>query len=267
MTNLNTNINRFDRKTWNNLTFPGDFSTGIMPYYGMSQSDFAWYHRLKPINIKIFAYLHGVKPDELCSSMDALNIMFNYKNKKKSWLHRDQNPSLTFGNINSYQGIYSRYSVEEKDAGFSFIPNSHLIDYDGLNAKKHYLPLGMEDSLHKHSKKLLSPENSLIIFNSKTIHCNSAGFINRPNSNDIPRLNRMGVYLSYWPKTLRTIEILEKKKQLYRDGIGTSHWGILAEKKKNKPRWPRNSKADKINILKPTLNSDNDIPLDRLNLM
>ena len=82
MSTLNSNIDRNNRTTWNNKTFPGDFSTGICGYYGMPQSDYAWNIRLNNKIKSIFAYLHDIDTNDLCCSMDCLNIMFDYKNKQ-----------------------------------------------------------------------------------------------------------------------------------------------------------------------------------------
>ena len=264
MTNLNPNINRLDRNTWNNQTFPGEYSTGICPYYGMPQSDYAWYLRTDTLIHHIYSYYHNVNPEELCCSLDCISVMFSKKNKKNSWLHRDQNTLLPGGNLYGIQGFYSRYSVEPEDAGFICVPRSHLDQIDETKSKKHWILLPEYEGKET---KLLIPENSLVIWNSLTVHANTSGTRDRPTKDNVPQLNRLGAYVSYWPKVNRKPKVLTEKKQLYLSGRGTSHWGILATKKKINPRWPRSNKCDKIKHLTITLQNDKDIPKERLNLL
>jgi hypothetical protein len=259
----NPNINRYDRSTWTNKTFPGDFSTGILSYYGMTQSDYLWSIRCHETPKHIFANFHNCATDQLCVSMDAANCMFSSRNKKKSWLHRDQAPWLPMGDKYSLQGIFSHYPVGPNDAGFICCPKSHLETIPISNSKHHFLPIAMDDAHHDQSVKLLIPGNSLIVYNSKLLHCNKSATIDRPNMDNQPVLNRLAAYVSYWPKLDRTADILEQKQRLYLLGQGTSHWGILARKKMNQPRWPRSKKSDPINIISPTLTKDGNIPPER----
>ena len=267
MCHLNPKIDPKNRQTWQNTTFPGEFSTGICGYYGMAQSDYAWYFRTNPLFRQIFGFYHQVDPSQLCVSMDCLNVMFSKNNKKKSWLHRDINPSLPYGDLLSIQGFYSRYDVEKDDSGFVCVPKSHLLSIPNKSTRKHWNPLELDDPLIREGVKLLIPSNSLIVWNSKTVHANSVGKRDRPDLNGLPQLNRQGVYLSYWPRKNRSLDILEKKKELYKGGQGTSHWGILAQKKLLNPRWPRNKNSNPITFLPPTLNEDGNIPNDRLSLL
>ena len=268
MYELNPNIDPENRNTWNNKTFPGEFSTGISGYYGMCQSDYAWDIRCNKVIQDIYANYHSVEIDDLCCSMDCVNIMFDYKNKKKSWLHRDQAWWLEHGDTLSLQGFYSRYSVGTEDSGFVCVPGSHKLKYTQDKGKRHYVVLDENDDLHKSAVKILIPENSLIIFNSKLLHCNQSGTKNRGNTIEgKPQLNRVGVYVSYWPKSLRTSTVLRNKKELYKKGQGTSHWGILSCKKSLVARWPRSNSSDELNVIKPMLLENSEIPLDRLKLM
>ena len=140
-----------------------------------------------------FSNYHNVPSNELCCSMDYINVMFDYKNKKESWLHRDQAWWLYNGNTLSLQGFYSRYSVDKDDSGFVCVPYSHKLDYQKTSTKTHYVVLDKNSDLHNYSVKILIPENSFIVFNSKTLHCNQSGSRNLQGTiENIPLLNRLG---------------------------------------------------------------------------
>ena len=262
----NSKINRNDVTSWTNSHFPGEFSTGIMTYYGICQSDYLWSLRSNPIFLEIFGHFLGIATEELCCSMDGLNCMFSKKNKKKSWLHRDQVSNLEGGHLKSLQGIFNHYPVGECDGGFVICPKSHLETVD-TSVKRHFQMLPEEDHHHENSYKLLIPGNSLIIFNSKLLHCNCSGSKDRLGLNGERILNRLSVYISYWPKKERSLKVLKEKQRLYLQGQGTSHWGIYAHKKPLKPRWPRPKTSDEIKLIKPRLSPEGNIPETRLYLM
>lgn len=273
MTTLNPNINPTERSTWNNKTFPGEFSTGIYAHYGLAQSDFAWYLRCYPKLHQIFASLHNIESDDLVTSMDAISVQFDHRNKKKSWLHRDQVPWLKEGDLLSLQGVWNRYPVTETDGGFICCPGSHLWDIDrptnGKITKGHYMPLKPTDPLQNQAKLLLLDENCFTIFNSRLLHSNCSAVKNRANHpiNENPLLNRLGCYISMWPKAHRSDKVLQEKQHLYYLGQGSSHWGIHATKKQLLPRWPRSENSDQIGYLLPTLTEFGDIPAERLALL
>lgn len=269
---INPCIDRERKETWINAEFPGEYSTGILGYYGLPQSDYMWELRKSPTLLHIFADFHGVSPDDMCVSLDAMICMFSHKNKKASWLHRDQVPGLEGGELLSLQGIWMHGATGPHDAGFCCVPGSHIQPrHDGPLPKRHYDPLPADAPEHQSSCKILTPENSCIVFNSRLLHCNTAATRDRPpshvmNSNPVPQLNRQGGYISYFPKIYRSPLVLEKKKALYKKGQGTSHWAPYAHKKSMMPRYPRTARYTPMKKLEPTL-VDGEIPKDRLHLL
>jgi hypothetical protein len=263
LTKLNPNIHLSDHTTWTNKEMPGDYSTGIVTHYGVPQSDFAWYLRTHPQTQQAFANLYKIHRDELCTSLDGINLQFNYRNHKRNWLHRDQVPWVEGGNLPSYQGIYSRYPSGDQDGGFICVPNSHNseIPYNP-KIKTHWAKIAESDPVQDEAKKINVPENSLLIFSSRLLHSNTSG-----TRNHTDRLNRVANYLSFWPKSGRSERVLQKKQQIYRDGAGTSHWAIYARRTPVKPRWPRSNKSTPLPHLLPGLTNGRDIPAARLALL
>lgn len=260
---LNPRVKLNDHTTWTNQEMPGDYSTGIVTHYGVPQTDFAWYMRCHPVVQQVFADLHDIDRDELCVSLDGINLQFNYRNKKKHWLHRDQVPWLKDGDLPSYQGVYTRYLSGSTDGGFICVTDSHnqSVSHDP-KIKSHWARIPESDPLQKQVTKLNLPSNSLLIFNSRLIHSNTSG-----SQNHTERLNRVANYLSFWPKSWRTEKVFQKKCQIYKDGAGTSHWAIHARRTPVKPRWPRSSKSTPLPHLHPTLVNGKDIPSERLMLL
>lgn len=260
---LNPRIQLDNHTSWTNQEMPGDYSTGIVTHYGVPQTDFAWYMRTHTRTQQAFAQLYKIPRGELCSSLDGINLQFNYRNRKRNWLHRDQVPWLEGGDLPSYQGVYSRYPSGPQDGGFVCVADSHLsaIPHDP-KIKTHWARISESDPLQKKAQKINVPENSLLIFSSRLLHSNTSGGVNHTD-----RLNRVANYLSFWPKSGRSEEVLNKKCKIYKDGAGTSHWAIYARRSPVKPRFPRSKKNTPLVHIEATLTPKGDIPSERYCLL
>ena len=269
MTNINRDINRNDRSTWNKNNFPPTFR-GICSYYGICQSDFAWYLRKNNKIQDIFSKIHDCTKDELCTSMDAINMMYSKENySRKLWLHEDQAKNLVGGDINSVQGAYNFYPVNEKDSGLLVVPKSHL-NFEKRHfmrtelPKQHYCELDKNAEENKQAVKLILPSNVFVLWNSRTLHCNADSLQDRSDdSNNIPCMNRVTNYIAMLPKKYRSEQVLEDKKKLYLSGRGSTHWANFSHKK---PFYPRYKKYPNMNILPISL-EDGHIPSSILSLL
>jgi hypothetical protein len=148
-------------------------------------------------------------------------------------------------------------------AGFLFVPGSHLRP---LNLKKEpkndWVPIE-DTSLVTNGIKLIIPSNSFVIWNSKSIHANT-GMSIKSNKKEI---NRLTVYVSYLPKRMRSIDVLENKINAYKNGSGTSHWANRCELKKYPWGFGPQYLRKNFTHLVPALTSSGDIPPERLALL
>ena len=271
---LNPKIDRFDKTTWTNHTFPEKFSSGIVSYYGLPQSDYAWNIRTNKNIKEIFMHLRGIEDiQDLCCSLDSLSIMFSSKNKSNLNLHRDQAYWLKFGDVQSLQGVFIHQEVGENDGGFVYCPKSHLEkeNYGDYRIRNHFVRVFKENDLldyYNNIVKLLLPKNTLIVFSSKLVHANVSASKDRLSSeNGTPNINRIGLYVSYWSKELRSEETLKNKEKLYRRGEPTTHFGFLCQCSSPVYPYRRDQNADKLWFLVPKLLEDGGIPKERLALM
>ena len=219
-TEVSPNFNWEDQTTWNIQNSPMMFGKGMAIFNGFGQSDFMWSLRTNPNIYKIFQEIH--QTEDLVVSLDGFSVFLSDKQKSNSWLHIDQNPKNT---LYSIQGSYNFLPVGEKDAGFLVVPKSHKTFTPDVSHKKDWILIDQETFVPQ-AVKLIIPENCLVLWNSKTIHANKG------MTKGASGFNRLTAYITYLPKSLRPLDVLEKRKQAYLDSKTTSHWANKCELKR-----------------------------------
>lgn len=209
MSKVIPDLNKDDKTTWN---FPRGVK-GIIRSYGISQSDACWFIRTRP-NIKA-QWEKLYKTSELCVSMDSI-IFKPKKSKIDPWFHRDQDPDQERP---SYQGIYYHFASGGKDAGTILVPKSHTYS-DVWETTPHsenflHVPDELQKEMLSKAVKPVIPKNSLLIFNSRTIHASTGGKTYN---------TRLTMCVCYAPKEWRNEETLKKKKTAYAKGQSCAHW-------------------------------------------
>ena len=210
------NFDRNDKSTWNIKNSPMMFAKGMAVFSGLPHCDFAWATRLHPNIKRVFSHIHGT--DKLCTSFDGFSVFFTKDQHPPKWLHTDQHPSNTEYCI---QGAYNFLPVTESSAGFIVVPGSHKETRD---TKKSGDWVPVDDDTR--AVKLLVPHNTLVLWNSKTVHANTG-----MTSKEV-RLDRLTCYITYLPKKYRSKQVLERKILAYIESNGTSHWANRCELKK-----------------------------------
>jgi hypothetical protein len=147
---------------------------GIIKSHGIGQADFMW--KIRNVrNVKsVFANLCECKHNHLLPSFDgACYVPIDESNSTTLWPHRDQHPSNT--GVDTYQGSLC---LAESDGGFMCWPKSHLIEdwsYKHENAYVDYfsVPLSSAEAIaEKNAKKICPPPGTLLVWDSRMIHCN-----------------------------------------------------------------------------------------------
>jgi hypothetical protein len=267
MLRLNPALDPRDRGTWTNANMPGLLNIGIVSFYGLCQSDFAWHVRAREEIARVFAAVHAVPADELVASMDALALRFDARNAcKTAWLHVDQLSHLPAGELRSVQGAFNFLAVGELDAGLVVVPRSHvhpaLPPAEAALKRGHYCPLPAAHCAFGRERKLLLDANCLCLWDSRLVHANTSELRNRPPDPDgAPQLNRLNVFVCMMPRALRSADALAKKRAAYRAGRGTDHWAVFARLKPADARWPAQRKP--WVPLRPRLEADGRIPPER----
>lgn len=248
----NTICPKFDfesTSTWDNNCEPlhSGWGVGMVNGHGFGQSDCQWKLRTHPNILDIWKTVHNT--DELVVSYDGLSMFISpYQNG--IMYHIDQHPR---DELYSIQGAYNFFKVDTLDAGFVVVPKSHKTYTSSLPDTYNFIQINDEDEHLTRAKHLLIPQNCFVLWNSKTIHssigmCESRGV----------ELNRLTSYICYFPKSLRDEEVKQSRIDGYHNGDNCSHYAIYHQKKYN------NGTEQK---LKPTLDEDGCIPIDRLHLI
>jgi hypothetical protein len=245
-----------DLKTWTSKNAPIVFGKSSAVYCGFGHCDTNWYLRLKSKAEKIFKKAYNT--NDLVVSFDGMSFFFSDKQKSQnSWLHQDQRSS---DKRISYQGVLNLLERTSNDAGFICIPRSHK-EYKAPDSNRDWIIIPKNSEYQNKAIKLITPERSLILFNSKLIHANCGMEKKHPKGIHI---NRLSAYITFVPRSRQPIEIRQKRIDKYLSGKSCSHWADRYEPKKM--IFYLSKKFSLFNTIKPSLTIKNNIPSERLRL-
>ena len=242
-------LDRNDRTTWREFYQLYPLHSMLVQHYSIGHAQFAWNLRQNPKIISIFAKLYDCLEDDLLVSFDgsSFHLPPEVTNKgyfRNKWLHTDQ--SFLDDTTYCIQSWVTALDVHEEDATLMVLEKSHLLHQQfgrdhQKNSKEDWYRLS-EDEIEWykkatcHEKRISCPKGSLVLWNSKTIHCGVEPLRTRRVENI-----RAVCYLCYQPKTLlKTTKELEKclkKKQKAFDELRTtSHWPLKSKLFAKNPR-------------------------------
>lgn len=245
-----------DKNTWTCKNAPIVFGKSSAVYCGFGHCESIWYLRLQSKAKKAFQLAYDV--DDLVVSFDGMSLFFSDKQQsQKSWLHQDQRSQ---DKRISYQGVLNLLERKSDDAGFICVPGSHK-EYKAPESKRDWIIIPKDSPYQDKAVKILTPERSLIIFNSKLIHANCG--MKKNHSKGI-HLNRLSAYITFVPRSRQSIKIKKQRIERYSLGETCSHWADRYEPKK--VIFYLQKKFSLFNIIKPRLTKDNNIPDERLEL-
>ena len=204
-----------NKDTWTTNNSPMVWGKSLAVFNGFGQSKFMWMLRTNEKVKCAFEKIYNT--DKLAVSFDGFSVFLSPKQKSPSWLHQDQRSG---DNRLSVQGIVNLLKVSKEDAGFVCVPKSHKTHIPP-NSNRDWVMLDKNDAHYQKAVKLIIDENSLTLWNSKTIHSNSP--MKSKHSKGI-HLNRLSAYITFMPKSRQTDEIIKKRVDGYINGDSTSHW-------------------------------------------
>lgn len=255
ITQVSPNFKWDDTSTMINSNTPMVWSKSSVVFNGFGQSDSNWHIRLNSKTKNVFQKVYN--DDDLVVSFDGFSLFLSDTQKSESWIHQDQRPS---DKRLSYQGILNLFECNEHDAGFICVPKTHKTYIPKTNNNSDWCMVPKDSILHKETLKLLTPERSLILFNSKLVHANIGMSKNHPKG---VHLNRLSCYITFVPRNRQTKEVKDERIKGYYNGISTSHWADRCEIKQI-PFYLKSKYASyNFNTIKPKLTNDNKIPNER----
>ena len=239
-------INRNDETTWRELTKLYPKHSMLIQNWSIGHAQYLWDLRQNPKIAEIYAKLWNCDKNDLLVSFDAASYHMPPEKTKlgwyrgKDWFHSDQ--SYLDSSFKCIQSWVTGYDINEGDATLSILESSN--DYHKefqerfkTNVKDDWYKLNEDEKKfyveEKNClpKRIKCPKGSLVLWDSRTIHCGSEALKTRKTPNF-----RNVAYVCYEPRTRCDEKMLKKKREAFNNMRMTSHWPC---KVKLFPKMPR----------------------------
>jgi len=226
-------IMRSDPATWSSFDSLDTTLGMIYHYWNVGHAQHLWDIRQNTNIIKIFTNLLHTNPNNLLVSFDGLGFLLppeytniNWHKEKDCNLHLDQR--LSYTEQKGFQSFVTAYDIEEGDASIRFLEGSHkhvrqfvnkfgeFCTDDLIVFKDEHIEYYKE---HCEEKFLKCPAKSLVLWDSRLVHCVANPRRNRKNEN-----MSCIAYLSYAEKDEITNEDLELKKLALQEKYTSNHY-------------------------------------------
>ena len=225
-----TPINRSNEKTWTEFYKLYPLHSMLVQYWNVGHAQVSWDVRQNPKVVEVFAKLYNCSIEEMLVSFDGLSFNLPPEvtkrgwNKNKLWLHCDQ--SFTQNEFKTAQSWVTALDVNEGDATLAVLEGSHKYHKqfaDQFNLKKNVqwhklteeqLPFYNECPL----QKIYCPKGSLVMWDSRTIHCG----VEADKSRKLPNLRAI-IYVCYAPRKQCSAKNILKKQKAFKELRATIH--------------------------------------------
>jgi hypothetical protein len=227
-------IKRNDNDTWREMKNLYPKHSMLIQNWNIGHAQYIWDIRQNPKIVDIYAKIWDCNKDDLLVSFDAVSYHLPpevtnigwYKNN--DWFHCDQ--SFTDSKFKCIQSWVTGYDVKEGDATLMILESSNKKHGDFAKAfeideKDDWYKLNDDelkyfiDDCECNPKRIKCPKGSMVLWDSRTIHCGSEALKTRKTQNF-----RHVVYVCYEPRNRCTQSNLTKKLKAYEEMRMTSHW-------------------------------------------
>lgn len=260
--NFSTPINRNNPQTWKAFKTLYPSHSMLLQHWGVGHSQMMWDLRQNLKIIEVFAKIYNTTPENLLVSFDGASFHFPPEITNFGWfrratnLHTDQ--SFLRNDKECIQSWMTANPIEEGDATLTFLESSHKFHKDcaiqfGIKDKADWYKLNSEQLDFYNSKgckqKYIScPEGSLVLWDSRTIHCGIQPVKGRLQ----PKIRCVG-YVCYTPKEWASKKDLEKRIQTFDNLRMTSHWPHKPKLFSKNPRTYGGDLPEVVSINPPVL--------------
>ena len=223
---------------FNILDRPGSGDYGVINGSGIGQSDLLWNVRSQQQIKHIFSRIWNTS--QLFVSFDGCGIFRDWSQNptwktEGNWSHVDQNPKSK-PNACCIQGLVAFTDQDETTGGLVVYPRSHLhftdlcdvtdTPQDFVRIPKSY---SIVNQCKTSGKLVHCRAGDFILWDSRTIHCNSPAVAIKERRKDEPiDLLRIVAYVSMSPISFvhgQTLdEFREKRKQMLENNCTLTHW-------------------------------------------
>lgn len=224
-------IDRANQATWREFYKLSPKHGMLIQHFGVGHAQTSWNVRQNPKILEIFEEFWGCPKEDLLTSFDGLSFSFPPEVTKrgwhtKTWYHTDQ--TFTKPDFQCVQSYVSGLDIEEGDATLSVYEGSHVFHAEfaetfGITAKDNWHMLTEEQNAFYTERckivNVVSPKGSLVLWDSRTIHCGMGPRKGRAN----PKFRAI-TYLCYMERRLASTADLKKKRTAFEEKRTTSHY-------------------------------------------
>ena len=226
-------INRNTPESWKGFSSLMPSHGMLYQHWGLGHSQVVWNVRQHPKILKLFSEKWKCNPSDLIVSFDGLSFMPPPEvtgrgwHRGKDWLHTDQ--SFKKKGLNTIQGFVTAADVNDGDATFYYLENSEKYHEEfgktfGITSSDDWFqlkdPSHMQWYLDKGCtpKRVTCPKGSLILWDSRLIHCGVGPLKTRETPN-----TRAVVYVCYKPRSTCPDRVLTKRLKAFEELRMTTH--------------------------------------------
>jgi len=255
-------ITKDNKDSWKQIYKLYPIHSMLIQHWNIGHMQSVWNIRQNKNIVDIFSTLWNCTNEELLVSFDGISfnlppeVMKRGWNRNNTWYHTDQ--SFTRNDFECVQSWVTANDVNVGDATLAFMEGSHLYHKDckehfNLTDKKDWNKLTREHEdffLNKgcNYKKIYCPKGSLVLWDSRVIHCGAEAYKEREKPN-----TRAIVYLCYMPRSLCKPKDIIKKQDAFNELRLTTHWPSKPRLFPKHPRTYGNELPVINNIEKPQL--------------
>ena len=229
----NEPIKRKTKKSWRGFYDLFPLHSMLLQHWGVGHAQVSWNMRQNRKIAEIFAHFWKCEPEELLVSFDGLSFSIPPEvtkkgwNRNNTWYHTDQ--SYTTPDFKCIQSWVTGLDINEGDATLSFMEGSNKFhdefrEHFNITDKANWYKLTKEqEQFYKDKgceyKNIECPKGSLVLWDSRTIHCGI-----EPNKDRDDKNFRAVIYLCYMPRSLCSDVNLKKKQNAFTELRTTSHY-------------------------------------------
>jgi ectoine hydroxylase-related dioxygenase (phytanoyl-CoA dioxygenase family) len=229
--NWETPINRNNQASWREFYKLYPLHSMLIQHWGIGHSQVAWDLRQNSKIIEIFA--HFWQTDDLLVSFDGASFHLPPEitnkgwNRGNTWYHTDQ--SFTKKKFECIQSFVTGLDINDHDATLSVLEGSNRYhsefgDTHEITEKADWYKLSKDQEMFYYNKgctikNIKCPKGSLVIWDSRTIHCG----IEADRRRSTPNI-RAVVYLCYMPRSLSNEANIKKKQKAFNELRTTTHY-------------------------------------------
>ena len=256
-------INRNNENSWVGLLKLYPIHSMLIQHWQIGHSQYIWDIRQNEKIVNIFSNIWDCNNDDLLVSFDGVSYHMPPEVTKRGWyrqndwFHSDQ--SFQEKDFSCVQSWITANDINEGDATLTFLEGSNnyhssfSCDFN-ITSKKNWNKLNPEQTLYYKNKdcpvkRIKCPKGSLVLWDSRTIHCGQECLKSRekPNIRNI-------AYLCYKPRKFSSTKNNLKRVKAFEEKRMTTHTPCKTYLFPKKPRTYGNPILEMTDLPNPILN-------------